>query len=817
MAHQKLSPDVEFVRAIRDPLPVPGQRNVLVTSALPYVNNVPHLGNIIGSVLSADVFSRYNKARNRNTLYVSGTDEYGTATETRALQEGVTPLELCNKYHALHRQIYEWFDIDFDYFGRTTTQKQTEIAQHIFTKLHTNGFLEEQTVLQPYCPKHDAFLADRFIEGTCPRCQYHDARGDQCDQCGNLLNALELVNPRCRLDGAAPVPRETRHQYLRLDKLEARVGAWFSTSVEGSGWSKNGARITEALLREGLIPRPITRDLKWGTPVPLPGYENKVLYVWFDACIGYVSITANNTPHWEQWWRNPDEVKLYQFMGKDNVPFHSIVFPSGLVGTGETWTKCYYLDATDYLNYQDGKFSKSRGIGVFGNDAADTGASASVWRYYLLSSRPETGDARFDWTSFMFKNNSELLANLGNLVNRLIKFTVKHFDGHVPDYCPDVPDPHFSSLQDHVNTLLATYLDNMEAVRLRSVLETAMGISTRGNQYLTENTFGSALVIDDFSRAASVVGRGLNLVYLLSALMSPFIPTVSAEIVAQLNAPLRTIPDQWTGRDLLPGHKLGEPKHLFRRIDEKQIGEWRERFGGSPGSSKGVNDSAKVGQVKAKHQNKTNGKPSGNVEAFLPSRVDLRVGKILRANEHPDADSLYVSTVDCGDKPGTANTSWDIETGTTVRTVCSGLKGKMPLSRLQDRSVVVVANLKPVTMRGVKSGAMLLAAVPSEDNDSIIELVDPPAGAKPGERLSFEGWEVCTPDPVLKPKEKIWEILQGALRTNSDREVVVLRDNITATVLPTAFNEGTRLGGSRLVNESGVSCTVSSLENATVR
>ncbi|KAI1059102.1 hypothetical protein LB507_004150 [Fusarium sp. FIESC RH6] len=578
MANRNIKPQVKPLLPQNNPLPIPGQRNVLITSALPYVNNVPHLGNIIGSVLSADVFSRYNKARGRTTLYISGTDEYGTATETRALQEGVTPKELCDKYHVLHKEIYDWFDIDFDYFGRTTTEKQTEISQDIFKSLHRNGFLEERTTLQPYCPEHNAFLADRFIEGTCPRCQYDDARGDQCDQCGNLLNALELVNPRCKLDGATPTPRETSHQYLRLDKLETEVGDWFSTS---QGWSKNGARITEGQLKEGLIPRPITRDLKWGTPVPLPGYENKVLYVWFDACIGYISITAHKTSDWEKWWKNPDEVQLYQFMGKDNVPFHSVVFPSSLLGTGEKWTMCHYLDATDYLNYEAGKFSKSRGVGVSGNDAASTGVSASVWRYYLLSSRPESGDTRFDWRSFMYNNNSELLANLGNFVNRLIKFTIKHFNGRVPDYSPGNSDESFTSLSKDINELLAKYLDNMEAVHLRAGLDVAMTISSWGNQYLNQNGFGSAMVTDSPDRAASVVGHGLNLVYLLSALFYPFMPAISADIASQLNAPLQTISEQWTGEDLLPGHSIGEPKHLFRKIEEKKIEEWRQRFGGA--------------------------------------------------------------------------------------------------------------------------------------------------------------------------------------------------------------------------------------------
>ena len=315
-------------------LPEKGKKNVLITSALPYVNNVPHLGNVIGSVLSADVFSRFSKLRDRPTLFVCGTDEYGTATETKALETGQTPKELCDEFHKKHKEVYDWFEIAFDYFGRTTTEQQTVIAQDIFTKLHKKGYLEERTTTQPYCEKHESFLADRFVEGTCPKCQYNDARGDQCDKCGSLLDPFELINPHCKIDGATPVPRETTHIFLLLNKAQPAIEEWFSKSSVQGAWPQNGVSITKSWLDKGLEGRSITRDLKWGTPIPLPGYENKVLYVWFDACIGYPSITANYTKDWELWWRDPENVKLYQFMGKDNVPFHTVIFPGSQIGTG---------------------------------------------------------------------------------------------------------------------------------------------------------------------------------------------------------------------------------------------------------------------------------------------------------------------------------------------------------------------------------------------------------------------------------------------------------------------------------------------------
>ncbi|KAI5797246.1 tRNA synthetases class I (M)-domain-containing protein [Pyronema domesticum] len=580
---QKLKPDVQMKipKEGEDILPVPGQKNILITSALPYVNNVPHLGNIIGSVLSADAFARYCKARNYNTLYICGTDEYGTATETKALEEGCTPRELCDKYNALHQGIYKWFDIGFDYFGRTTTEQQTVISQDIFMKLKNNGFLVEESMTQLYCENHERFLADRFVEGTCPKCSYEDARGDQCDGCGQLLDPLELVNPRCKHDGNTPVQRDSRHIFLQLDKLESEVKEWSAKSAEDGQWSKNGRVITESWLKEGLKQRCITRDLSWGTPVPLPGYEKKVLYVWFDACIGYVSITANYTKDWEKWWRAKDDVKLYQFMGKDNVPFHTVVFPASQIGTRDNdWTMLHHLSTTEYLQYEGGKFSKSRGVGVFGNNAQDTGVPPSVWRYYLLSSRPETGDTQFVWKDFVTKNNSELLANFGNFVNRIIKFVNAKYAGVIPDYTKAINDPAFAPYKEQINTLLASYNEEMEAVHIRAALEKVMLISGEGNRFLQDNKLDNNLFNNFPDKAAAVVGYGLNLIYLLSAIAYPFMPATSQAICEQLNTPMRSIPNSWYPDDLLPGHVIGKAAYLFSRIDEKQEEEWKARYGG---------------------------------------------------------------------------------------------------------------------------------------------------------------------------------------------------------------------------------------------
>ncbi|SCU98609.1 LAMI_0F15500g1_1 [Lachancea mirantina] len=559
-------------------LPIDGKRNILITSALPYVNNVPHLGNIVGSVLSADIYARYCRARNYNALFICGTDEYGTATETKALEEGCTPRELCDKYHKIHSEVYKWFQIDFDHFGRTTTDKQTEIAQDFFVKLNKNGYLEEQTMKQLYCEQHNAYLADRFVEGECPRCHYEDARGDQCDKCGALLDPFELINPRCKVDNATPVPRNSEHIFLSLDKLEPKIVKWVDEASTKGAWSKNSKTITQSWLKEGLQPRCITRDLVWGTPIPLEKYKDKVLYVWFDATIGYVSITANYTSQWEKWWRNPENVNLYQFMGKDNVPFHTVIFPGSQIGTEDEWTMLHHLSTTEYLQYEGGKFSKSRNIGVFGNNAKETGLSPSIWRYYLASVRPESSDSHFSWSDFAAKNNNELLANLGNFVNRVVKFVNAKYNGVVPQY--DTADlPGYGKLKEDLDKILTSYVSEMEQVHERRGLEIAMSLSARGNQFLQEQKLDNTLFSQNPAKSDAVVGVGLNIIYAVASIMWPYIPEVSELIFKMLNAPQLKIEDQFH-LIVRGGHNINKAEYLFQRIEEEQVQAWRAQYGG---------------------------------------------------------------------------------------------------------------------------------------------------------------------------------------------------------------------------------------------
>lgn len=764
-------------------LPIPGKRNVLITSALPYVNNVPHLGNIIGCVLSADVFARYCRLRGYNAVYICGTDEYGTATETKAMEEKCTPQEICDKYHAVHKQVYDWFDISFDKFGRTSTPQQTEVCQAIFKKLYDNNWLTENTMQQLYCDNCPRFLADRLVEGVCPTpgCNYDSARGDQCEKCGKLLNPTELIDPRCKVCQTTPRIRDTNHLFLELPQLKDKLVEYINEMSEAGSWSQNAIQTTHAWLREGLKPRCITRDLKWGVPVPHEKFEDKVFYVWFDAPIGYVSITSCYTPEWEQWWKNPENVELFQFMGKDNVPFHTVIFPSTLLGTGEKWTLMKTISVTEYLNYEAGKFSKSKGIGVFGNDVKDTNIPVEVWRYYLLTNRPEVSDTLFTWVDLQAKLNSELLNNLGNFVNRVLSFVAKPTGLGYGSVIPDAQgaDSHSLTVElaEKVGKLVEQYVEAMEKVKLKQGLKTAMSISSEGNAYLQASQFWK-LYKEDKPSCSIVMRTSVGLVHLLACLLEPFMPSFSIEVFKQLNLPPETqvsLQDEngeierakrpW---EIIPaGHKIGVPEPLFKELKDEEVEFYRTKFAGSQADRivRAEAEAAKVAEqlrkTKVSDGSRKKAQPaksSAGAKSKAPAaeaeisitRLDIRVGLITKVQKHPDADSLYVEEIDVGEGQN--------------RTVVSGLVKYIPLEEMQNRKVCVLCNLKPATMRGIKSQAMVLCA--SNKENTKVELIEPPESAKVGERVTFPGFEGA-PDDVLNPKKKVWETLQPDLHTDS--------------------------------------------------
>jgi len=671
----------------------------LVTSALPYVNNIPHLGNLI-QVLSADVFARFCRQYGYETMYVCGTDEYGTATETRALKEGITPKELCDRYHEIHKDIYSWFQIDFNHFGRTSTPEQTEIVQHIFNKVDEAGYISEKTIEQLYCDSCQRFLADRYVHGTCPHCSYPDARGDQCEDCGKLLDPTDLLEPRCGTCGSTPRVQETHHLYIDLPKVLPKLQEWMKEASKEGFWANNAIKMTESWIRDGLKERCITRDLKWGIPVPKDGYRDKVFYVWFDAPIGYISITACHTEQWKDWWQNPEEVELFQFIGKDNIPFHTVIFPSSLLATGENWTKLHHMSSSEYLNYETGKFSKSKGTGVFGNDCKDTGIPADAWRFYIFYNRPETSDFQFTWKDFQEKINSQLIGNLANLVNRSLSFTQRFFDGKLPRGKKD------ESFWQEVEKREASIARSLDRAELKDALHQIFALSSIGNKAFQDGEPWRT------RKEAPEEAENLlyNLVYLvrdLAILIRPYLPATSDKIARFLGVET----EAWDLLGKLEGiDTLNPPELLFKQLEDDQIEELRSRYSGS--------------------QEERESKEA-SLESEFNAEVELKAGKILSIERHPEAEKLYVETIDLGEEE--------------PRTIVSGLVPYYKEEELLGKTVVVVANLKPAKLRGVKSQGMLLAAE-AEDKSLEVLFLDAEAGTP----VALEGFEAPAERKRLK-------------------------------------------------------------------
>ncbi len=669
----------------------------LITSALPYVNNIPHLGNLI-QVLSADVFARYCRLKGYETLYVCGTDEYGTATETRALEEGVSPKELCDRYFVIHDEIYKWFNISFDKFGRTSTPEQTEIVQSIFKGCDEQGFIKEGSIDQLFCISCDRFLADRFVRGVCPHCGYEDARGDQCENCGKLLDPTDLEKPRCGTCGAEPEVRTTHHLYIDLPAIKPQLEEWIKTASVDGFWARNAIQMTNSWIRDGLKERAITRDLKWGIPVPKDGYRDKVFYVWFDAPIGYISISATHTDDWEKWWKNPDEVELFQFIGKDNIPFHTVIFPSSLLGSGEKWTMLHHMSSTEYLNYESGKFSKSKGIGVFGTDARETGIPADVWRFYVYYNRPEKSDAVFTWKDFQEKVNGELIGNLGNLVNRTLTFVNRFYDGKLPEADSD------SAFWDQVKSHEEKITGHLERAELRDAFREIFALSSMGNKAFQDGEPWRTR--NEAPEEAARLLKDLTLLIRdLAVLVSPYIPGTSEKIAGWLG--IDSV--DWNSLGSVEGvESVGKPEILFQKLEDELIETMRDRFAGSQAEREAAKNAATA-------------ETEETAESFFRSSVDLRVATVKEVEQHPDADKLYVIQLKVGDEE---------------RQIVSGLVGHYTPEELSGRNIILVYNLKPAKLRGIKSEGMLLAA--STEDDKVLEVLFLP-DAPSGSRLFLNG------------------------------------------------------------------------------
>ena len=694
------------------------KRKILVTSALPYVNNVPHLGNIVGSVLSADVFARAMRLLGNDVLYICGTDEYGTTTEAKAQEEGVTPKEICDKYYEIHKKVYDWFNISFDHFGRTSTKNHTKLVQDIFKKVLKNGFISEEETEQVYCKQCDKFLADRFVIGKCPYCGNINARGDQCDNCGSLLDPKDLIGPACSVHNTRPELRKTRHLFLELEKLQKDLEKWFKKQSKEGNWSSNAIKITEAWFKEGLKKRAITRDLKWGIPVPHKGFENKVFYVWFDAPIGYISITEDKLKDkYKDWWHNAE---LYQFMGKDNIPFHSILFPGVLIASKEKFTFVKTINATEYLNYEGGKFSKSRGVGVFGDDAMHSGIPADVYRYYLMAIRPETSDAEFNWDKFKERLHNELVGNFGNLVNRSIAYLNKSFDSQIENVELDKESQVlWNKIIEEEKKVLGFY----EKCQLREALKQIMLISNLGNEYFQKREPWKS----SGDHADITMRLVANLVKDLAILMEPFMPDSCDKIFSQMKIK-KDFKD--LGKLNIKKHKVGKAETLFKKLEEKELATLRNKFSGT------------------------------KKEEHLISKLDLVVGKILEVKKHPNADKLYIEKIDLG---------------TEERQIVSGLAMHYKPEELIGKNVILVKNLKPANIRGTESRGMLLAA--SKGNE--LKVLEAPK-SRPGNKVFAEGIERNPEKEIdielfskIKLTTKQGKVIYNNFKLKTDHEDVV--------------------------------------------
>jgi methionyl-tRNA synthetase len=565
---------------------------ILITSALPYINGVKHLGNLAGSMLPADVFARFKRAQGHETLYICATDEHGTPAELAAAEAGQDVRTYCDEQHAIQHDIGRSFGLSWDWFGRSSNPPNHRLTQHFCEVLEKNGLIEERTDKMVYSIDDRRFLPDRYVEGTCPRCGFERARGDQCDNCGNLLDPTDLINPYSKISGSRNIEvRDTNHLYLLQSKVEGRIREWVDS--KSAGWPALTRGIAYKHLDEGLLDRGITRDLAWGIPVtkdglPRPGFEDKVFYVWFDAPVEYIGATVELSEatgaDWERWWRTDkgaDDVEYVQFMGKDNVAFHTVSFPATILGSEEPWKTVDRLKAFNWLNWYGGKFSTSGKRGVF-IDAALEILPPDLWRWYLTANAPEGSDTAFTWEHFAQTINSDLANVLGNFVNRIGKFNESKFEGRVPD--GGEIGPLEEELFADVGAQLTELTAQMEAIELRKAAQAVRQLWVLGNEYLQEAAPWTAIKTDA-ARAAVVVRTALNLSALYGRVSAPFIPFAAEQIIGSFG---EVWPPVWPSTDaraeltrLEPGRAVAVPPVLFTKIADEQIAEWTQRFGGA--------------------------------------------------------------------------------------------------------------------------------------------------------------------------------------------------------------------------------------------
>jgi len=658
---------------------------ILVCVAWPYADGPVHLGHIMGAYLPADIFRRFNKMMGNEVLMVSGSDEHGTPITIQAEKENVHPSVISEKYHRINEEIFRRMFIDFDIYSRTSSEKHKKVVRDFLIQLNENGYIYEGTMISPYCPRCKRFLPDRYVEGTCPHCGYPKARGDQCDNCGRTLDPQELINPHCRICGTTPEFRETRHLFFRLSKLENGLREWVRSNTH---WRINVKNYTERFIEGGLKDRPITRDIEWGIDVPFPGYENKRIYVWFEAVIGYLSATIaysemiNNEKLWETYWKDENS-KHYYFIGKDNIPFHTIIWPGMLMAHGDL-NLPYDVPANEYLILKGMKFSKSAAHGIFMPEMLEK-YDPDMIRFYSSMNMPENHDTEFSWNDFYSIINTELIDKYGNFINRVLKFVHNRY-GSVPPAL-EFDDEDYNAIKNITRTgeEMAMYLSKVE---IKNAIKSFMNLVSYGNMYF-DRAAPWDLCRKDEKKCQTKLHISLMLVKALSIYGYPFIPETSRRVWRMLGYidPIEKYGWKEAINPMEP-YSIGEPSILFKKLEIKEEYEW--------------------------------------------NRLDIRVGRIIEVNDHPNAERLYLLRIKIGNE---------------FRNIVAGLKAHYRHEELLNRNILILYNLEEAKIRDYVSQGMLLAA---DDGKNVSILV--PEEAEDGERILFNNSET-NPERKISIKE----------------------------------------------------------------
>ena len=672
-------------------------KRTLITSALPYANGPVHIGHLAGVYVPADIYARYLRMKNEDVLFIGGSDEHGVPITLKAKNEGVTPQDIVDKYHGIIKDAFSRFGISFDVYSRTSADIHHETASEFFKKLYADGKFVEQTTEQYYDEENKQFLADRYIVGTCPKCGFENAYGDQCESCGTSLSPTELIKPKSMISGNVPILKETKHWYLPLDQYEPWLKEWI---LEGhKEWKPNVYGQCKSWIDSGLHPRAVTRDLNWGVPVPIEGGDGKVLYVWFDAPIGYISATKEHTDDWEKYWKDP-ESKMVHFIGKDNIVFHCIIFPCMLKAEG-SYILPENVPANEFLNLEGDKISTSRNWAVWLHEYLDEfPGQEDVLKYVLTANAPETKDNDFTWKDFQARNNNELVAVLGNFVNRALVLTQKYYEGEVPAL-GELNEVDKNTLAE-IAKLKADVEKSLDSYRFREALKIAMDLARLGNKYLADEEPWK-VIKTDAERVKTVMNICLQITANLTIMFDPFLPFSTDKLRGFLN--MEQLEWSELGRtDLLAaGHQTNKPELLFQKIEDKTIEAQVQKLQ----DTKKANEMAEVVAKPVKE--------NCSFDDF--TKMDIRTGTIIEAEKVAKTKKLMKLLVD---------------TGIDQRTVVSGIAEYYTPEEVIGKQVSVLVNLEPRKLKGIESQGMILMA---EDADGTLKFVSPEEAIKNGSEI----------------------------------------------------------------------------------